>query len=350
MTTHYFLVWDLGGTKCSAGLIEYDVAQNHYTCLRKTSVQLKEMQSVYHLTEQIEHQLGLSSTQDVDAICVGAAGQYDGSHITLESGYPYPMALRDVAKKFKWPSFAVIHDYATILCATFTNYLHSAQHVKRLNAHAILPFERRVAFGLGTGLGLKDGLQLENGDFWLGTNEMGHIGIPTLIDAFNERMACHHALLSYLQKAHQSSCITFEQILSGPGLRTLYRFFHPMRDDLSAEDIGHLLKAGQLDELANTFAWYLGLFVATIQLTFMPAGGIWMTGGVLLKHLGILEKDDFEAGIRSLPAYLSLRKQYPLGVLCHDELALIGAGFYASKRLLPKESVLTARSVKMAKL
>jgi glucokinase len=202
--------------------------------------------------------------------------------------------------------------------------------VRRLNSVDIPIFERRVAFGIGTGLGGKDGLLLENGDFWLGTNELGFIALPAMVcDAH----PAHHALLTYLQKEKSNTSIVFETILSGAGLQLLHRFLYPTQLLLSPNEIGDLMHQDKVSELTDLFAWYLGLFVATLQLSFMPAGGIWMTGGVLLKHMNLVKHKSFQAGIHALSAYLSLRNTYPLGILHHPDWALIGAAFYANKRL-----------------
>lgn len=330
----YYLSWDLGGTKCVAGLIEYQSEKNTYVCLKKTSVLLQDAQSLFDLTAQLESQLQLSM-KTVDAICIGAAGQYNGHSLILENGYPYAMPFADVAKALQWPHYAIIHDYATVLCATFTQYLYSTHYVKRLNAADISIFERRVTFGIGTGLGGKDGLLLDNGSFWFGTNEIGFIGLPALLHV---KHPAHTALLSYLEQEQPNQAIVFESILSGRGLQLLYRFFYPANPMLSPGEIGNLMEAGKIEELTEAFAWYLGLFIATLQVTFMPAGGIWMTGGVLLKNMGLTQRKSFKEGIHSLPAYLSLRQTYPLGILHHPDWPLIGAAFYANKRLqLPSE-------------
>lgn len=341
MTKKHYLTWDLGGTKCVAGLIEFQSEKSTYVCLKKASVLLHDTTSLYDLIEQLESQLQLSM-REVDAICIGAAGQYNGHALILENGYPYDMAFLDVASKLHWPHYAIIHDYATVLCATFTQYLYSKEFVHRLNAAEIPIFERRVVFGVGTGLGGKDGLLLDNGNFWFGTNEIGFLGVPALL---HDAHPAHASFLTYLQNKNINSGIVFETILSGGGLQLLHQFLYPTQKIMSPLEIGDLMQQDKHDELTDLFAWYLGLFVGTLQLAFMPAGGIWMAGGVLLKHLALIKRKSFQAGIHALPAYLSQRSAYPLGVLHHPDWALIGAAFYAHKRLQVQHREPTLHSV-----
>jgi glucokinase len=94
------------------------------------------------------------------------------------------------------------------------------------------------------------------------------------------------------------------------------------------------MAAGNAPELQDLFAWYLGLFVGSVQLIFMPEGGLWITGGVAIKHLDLFQQSAFTEGIQASPAFRAERELYPLGVMKNPEHALIGAGYYAAQRLL----------------
>lgn len=330
------IAWDLGATKCAAAVVEYNVQTNKYTCQKEHSVKLTDCSSLENLVSVIEQQLGLTMSA-ADAICIGAAGQYDGAVLQHASGYPYPMHFANVAEKQQWAPLAVIHDYAPIVCATFTSYMQQSHSVTYLNDCKINPQGRRIAFGVGTGLGLKDGLLFANGDFWLGENEIGHVGIsiPPAANSFYKRQ--HDDLMLFLQQhamLKQNQPITFENILSGQGIVNLHKFLYPTAEENSAEIIGAKMQAGLTPELMALFAWYLGLFVGTVQLAFMPEGGIWITGGVILNHLNLFDNAEFFHGIEASPAYLSKRQTFPLGVLCDPQHAFMGGAYYAVNRLL----------------
>jgi glucokinase len=332
--TQRIVSWDLGATKCTAGLIDYHCATHTLICNKHYTVKLAETHSLEDLINQLETGLNFSFAQ-ADMICIGAAGHYDGQCLIHANSYPYPMQFADTAKWQQWPPFIIIHDYASVICATFTSYMEQEKNIKRLNACTMNPHGRRVALGIGTGLGLKDGVLFANGDFWLGQNEIGHIGIPTPPTADRYYFDRHQAIMNFLNKkfmAFSNQAITFEKILTGQGLVNLYEFFYPDRPSHTTEEIGREIKAGKLLEIQDTFAWYIGLLVGTVQLAFMPEGGVWMTGGVIINQLTILDRSDFFTGIHASPAYLAQRKQYPLGILCDPEHALIGGAYYTVKR------------------
>jgi glucokinase len=327
--------WDLGATKCMAGLMHYENLNKKFISKRNCSIKLKNTHSLYNLIEQLETELNFSFNE-ADAICIGAAGHYDGRYLTLANPYPYPMPFYDAALKARWQNFSIIHDYASIVCATFTSYMEQQKNIKRLNSSISKPHGRRIALGIGTGLGLKDGILFSDGDFWLGQNEIGHIGIPTPPTAAPFYLNRHQAMMDFLNRKFSCHPITFEKILSGNGIVNLYEFFYPDSPSLTAPEIGYKMQQKEMEELKRTFAWYLGLLIGTVQLSFMPEGGIWITGGVILNNLDIFDYEDFFSGIHASPAYLTERQDYPLGVLCDPEHAMFGNAYYAVKRLLPK--------------
>ncbi|OGT35455.1 MAG: hypothetical protein A3F11_01635 [Gammaproteobacteria bacterium RIFCSPHIGHO2_12_FULL_37_14] len=328
------MTWDLGATKCAAAIVEY--TQHHQLqCKKRACVKIKSCSSLEDLVTTLENLLDTKMT-DADSICIGAAGQYDGEYLQLAAGYPYPMGFAQLAKQQNWPPFAIVHDYSPIVCATFTSYIEETKNIKFLNQAKINPLGRRVALGIGTGVGLKDGLLFENGDFWLGTNEVGHIGVTTPPLAEKFYLERHHDLLKFLRSdgvLKENETLTFEKILAGRGMARLHSYFDRNAAHQTSEEIGTLVREGKANETLATFAWYLGLLVGTVQLSFMPDGGLWITGGVVLNHLELFEHNDFLHGIESSPAYLNVRQQFPLAVLCNTEHAFMGGAYYANQRL-----------------
>jgi glucokinase len=316
-----FLVWDLGATKCAAAVVAYNVQTQQFHCKNSCHIKLNSVDSLEALILMIEEKLKLRH-RDTDAVCIGAAGIYNGVYLHLDNGYPYEMPFAALAKAFRWPSFAIIHDYAPVVCATFTEDIEA----KRINNREIETLGRRIAFGVGTGLGLKDGVLLPNGDFWLGFNEMGHVGVSYTISAPQPILEIHHALM-------QKESPSFEKILSGKGMLRLHQFLHPETSIRTPEELGELINKNKADETLGLFAFYLGLFTGTVQLSFMPTGGIWITGGVVCNHLSVFERPEFFEGINASPAYLTQRETFPLRVLCDTNAHFIGAAYYASKRL-----------------
>ena len=127
------IAWDLGATKCTAGIVEYDNETSDIVCKKHFSLKLTEAESLDNLIHKLESGLDIDMSS-ADAICIGGAGQYNGHTLMLENGYPYSMQFSDIAKQRRWPNFDVIHDYAPVVCATFTSYMTQPENIKSLKA------------------------------------------------------------------------------------------------------------------------------------------------------------------------------------------------------------------------
>jgi glucokinase len=330
-----FVVWDLGATKCAAAIIDYDFHTDQFDCIKTTRVKLTECNSLDELIERIEAELDFKMRRS-DAICIAAAGRYNGYEVELEAGYPYAMDFDRIAKKDGWRNMAVVHDYVPVACATFTTYLKQSGNVKQLNKGRQNKFGRRVVLGVGTGLGLKDSVLLPNGDFWLGSNEAGHIGLTFPPKALPHTEVRHREFVKFLKLdggLREGEVLTFEKILSGNGLKRIHHFVTG-NHEMTPEEISKKMTEGEHQETLEMLAWYLGLFIGTVELAFMPDGGIWITGGVVLKNLALCDQPELWKGIYACPAYRADRELFPLNVMVGPDYALMGCAYYASRRML----------------
>ena len=173
MTENRYIVWDLGATKCAAAFVS--VRGGHYAILKSHTVKLQDFLSLDEMSSSLHEKLGVSP-REVDKICIAAAGQYNGQELILDSGYPFPMTFARLAKQQRWAALEVIHDYTPIVCSTYVDQRDS-NNVITLNAGLTDSLGQRVAFGVGSGLGVKQAVRLASGELAFGTNEMGHIGL-----------------------------------------------------------------------------------------------------------------------------------------------------------------------------
>lgn len=322
MKHHNIIVWDLGATKCAAALVSLKRDSQKLVCEQSCTLPLKAFDSLQALIIAIEERLNYKH-RDADAICIGAAGIFDGHRLHLDKGYPIDLPIGDYAHAMSWPPWAIVHDYTPILCATFVEDIKSII----INPGEPVSLGRRVALGIGTGLGLKDGFLLAHGDFVIGSNEMGHIGIPMPLVLDQEHRDVHHALVCKQARS-------FEDIISGPGMLRLHNFLYPKHRLSTPEEVGLLVRQGGARATLQYFSFYVGLFCATVQLAFMPSGGIWISGGVVAKHHEIFKQPEFFMGLNAFLAYVEERKKLPLRVMSDPDAAFMGGAYYAVKKLL----------------
>ena len=187
---------------------------------------------------------------------------------------------------------------------------------------------------------MKDGFLLPSGDFWLGTNEIGYTGISIPPSTDQIHLKRHLELIRFMSiegVLGDDKLLSFENILSGRGCVLLHKFVKSDHTHITPEELGSQMRNGDANETRQILAWYLGLFIGTLQLSFMPDGGIWITGGVVLKHPKVFDCSEFYDGIEASPSYWRQRKGFPLGILQNSDHAFIGGAYYALHRL--KQSI-----------
>ena len=328
-----YVVWDLGATKCAAALVV--VSADTYRVQRSVVTLLRDELSLANMATHLHQQLGVN-LEKVDGVCVAAAGCYNGSELKLESGYPFRMNFAQVAAEQRWPYFEVVHDYTPVVASTFIHQDQIDDSVLRLNSATIQPHSRRLAFGIGSGLGLKDAVLTPRGEVWFGTNEVGHIGVVQPPQMSSEKASLHAEFIHFLKQQDDvlRGEVTFETILSGKGFARCYQFVSGADAVLTPPQVQARIDRGcpHREAMLSLFGWYLGVFVGSLQLAFMPAGGIWLGGGVLQKNTQLFSTpivDEFWAGVSASPAYRLQREQFAVRVMMSNDLIFMGGAFYA---------------------
>jgi glucokinase len=327
-----YLVWDLGATKCAAAVVLVD--SSGFRVERTASLLLSSVSSLASMASCLHQKLQLDLAE-ISGICIAAAGCYDGAQLHLASGYPFSMCFAEVARVQQWPDFSVVHDYTPVVASTFV-YEQTDDAVLMLRSSPVDRSARRVAFGVGTGLGLKDALAVPSGELWFGENEAGHIGVTLPPDCDPVRRELFQDFMRFLSSelALKSTSVTFETVLSGGGFAAIFRYFSRSKTAKTPEIAQIEMEQNDLyrQQTLGLLGWFLGLFVGTLELVFMPKGGIWIGGGVIKKNLALFSEDfldDFWSGVACSPAYTLQRETFPIGVLKSDHSIYVGGAFYA---------------------
>ncbi|MBV53285.1 MAG: hypothetical protein CL816_04360 [Coxiellaceae bacterium] len=336
MSTRSYIVWDLGGTKCAAAHVSV-TEDEVYSIVKTDTVRLTEVDSLEAMVERFETHLDLRFSE-ADAMCIAGAGLYDGEKLVNANPYPFEMHLGTMASREHWPELSVVHDYTPVICRGFIDAGRCySEGIITINSGTMDPHGRRIAFGMGTGLGLKDGVMLPSGELWLGHNEMGHIGLSCPPFASKEDMERHTAWLAFLQSHYPELPVSFETVLSGRGLALLHQFSAGLKEPVSPRQVQ--IEVAQDSDITqktlSLYTWYLGLFLCTVQLAFMPSGGIWMAGGLVERVPQIFSdqyRDYLQRGLSSSSVYADFRESIPVFGLIEPPHVLLGAAYYAHHR------------------
>lgn len=188
----------------------------------------------------------------------------------------------------------------------------------------------------GTGLG-------EAGLYWDGKHhrpfatEGGH-------SDFAPRNHLEVELLEYLLKQFQR--VSFERVVSGPGLLNIYRFLRDsgrseepswLGEEMRTEDPGAVISRAALNGTSELCAQALGLFVSVygaeagnLALKFLATGGVFLGGGIAPKIVQKLMEPAFLNAFMTKGRMKPLLQATPVRVILNDKTALLGAARFAA--------------------
>ncbi len=198
----------------------------------------------------------------------------------------------------------------------------------------------RAVIAAGTGLG--EALLIHTGD---GTvvvaTEGGHCD-------FAPRTPREDALLAWLRRTFPDH-VSYERVVSGPGLVTLYRFLsesEPQRKDarvaaaMAEGDPAVAISRGAMEWgnplCREALCWFASLYGAeagNLALKCMALGGIYIAGGIAPKILPVLQEGHFLAGFLAKGRYRDLLARVPLQVVLFTEVVLLGALALVCRRM-----------------
>ncbi len=198
----------------------------------------------------------------------------------------------------------------------------------------------RAIIAAGTGLG-------QAGMFWDGKKHIPFASEGGHCD-FAPGNELEYALLAYLQ--HNKRRVCWEDILSGPGLTTIYSFLlkynhtpQPkwFRDKLekgdSAAIISDLAKDRRDPLCAEALELFIHLYGAEAgnqALKLMATGGVYIGGGIAPKIFEWLKQPAFIEAFCNKGKMRELMESIPVRVILNDRAALYGPAIYFRTKLL----------------
>jgi glucokinase len=139
--------------------------------------------------------------------------------------------------------------------------------------------------------------------------------------------------------------VSYERLVSGPGLLNLYQFFrsrttHPepswLKENLASGDpaavISQVGMEGTDDVCVKSLDMFVTLYGAeagNLTLKLLATGGVFVGGGIAPKILSRILNGPFVTSFTRKGRYSDLMKKIPIHVILNDKIALMGAAHYA---------------------
>jgi glucokinase len=269
-------------------------------------------------------------TWNISQGCFAVAGPVSMGKVTL-TNLSWQLDERQLGSRLNIPKFALINDLVghaegiEVLTAERVVTLHEGQEVMDGN---------RAIIAAGTGLG-EAGLVFDRrtGRYRSFASEGGHCD-------FAPRDDREEAMLRFLRA--KFGVVSYENILSGRGLRNVYDFVVTLPAFASAKlsgdpqpaDITAAALAGSNPaavEAMNMFVSIYGQEAGHLALKTLATGGLYIGGGIAPKILPALKQPAFLESFRthSVPKMQETLSKIPVRVITFEMNGLYGAGNYA---------------------
>jgi glucokinase len=268
-----------------------------------------------------------------DVACFGIAGPVRQGRVET-SNLPWVVEQSQLAKQLHVPATFLINDLEA-----------SAWGVGALAASDLVPLNQvpgkavgnQAMIAPGTGLG-------EAGLFWDGSRhhvfacEGGHTD-------FAPRDEVQIELLRFLQG--RFGHVSYERILSGPGLVNVYEFLRGSGPDPEPEELRKEIDSGDAaaaisraavnrtstlaEKALDLWISVYGAEASNLALKIMSTGGLFLAGGISPKILSRLQGPIFMQNFLDKGRMRALVEAMPVYVVTNDKVGLLGAASCAAQ-------------------
>lgn len=268
----------------------------------------------------------------VDTACFGIAGPIVNGRCET-SNLPWVVDARDMAAALRLETVTLINDLEA--------NAHGIAELKESDFVVAHPgvsavHGNRALISAGTGLG-EAGLLFEPGGYRPFPSEGGHAD-------FAPRNETEIELWRYL--AARFPHVSYERVLSGPGLLNIYRFLRDtgraqepswLAEEIGKGDPAAVIAHAGMAETAPIAAQALEMFVSiygaeagNVALQMMAIGGVFVGGGIAPKIAPKLTSRTFVDAFLAKGRMGKLLELIPVRIVMNDKTALLGAARVAA--------------------
>lgn len=265
----------------------------------------------------------------VTTSCFAVAGPVFGNTAKV-TNLPWTLQVDVLLAQFPISNLSLINDFVAIGHGVEAL---TAADLMTLQAGQPEPHKPRAIIGAGTGLG--QAYMTPYSDGWhVWPTEGGHTDFAPL----NSNQQQLFTALS-----QQWSHVSYERLISGMGLATIYDFFchqaaQPNSLDKQQDIASQIsLLAHQQDAVAVTTLQELirlyGAQAGNLALTVLPKNGLYIAGGIAMKNLPFFQTDDFISAFVAKGRMQPLLETIPVYLITDASIGLKGASVVAAKAL-----------------
>jgi len=329
---------DIGGTKTNLAL--YSLESGPKSPLRRSQYP----SASYENLEDMVSEFLMLSNDKVTCAVFGVAGPVDG-HLARITNLPWVIDAKRISSRLGFTYTALLNDLEALASGIS---LLDEPDLRELNSGEPSTEGPIAVIAPGTGLG-QAYLTWDGARYRAHASEGGHAD-------FAPRNALEMALLEHLLERHDH--VSYEHVCSGNGILNIYTFLRDRGNHLepawfakefeTAPDRTALIVRTALDaaqtcelcrETLRIFVSILGAETGNVALKFMPAGGVFLGGGIPPRILAALEGEEFLASFFSKGRMTHVLTRIPVHVILATDTPLMGAAGHGMDLMGRKEII-----------
>jgi len=330
------LAGDIGGTKTWLRIADCD--GDHFDILSEKRFSSRDYADFTDLLRDFLADVERSMGNKLDAACLAIAGPVEthgAGQKAIVTNLPWSLESDTLAGMVGCQKVEFVNDFTAI--ALSIDALPEAQ-LMPIQAGIARPLGPRIILGAGTGLGVCQICRANGNHDLILPSEGGHIDFaPT-----DKEQLC---LLEFMLETHEH--VSYEHILSGPGLVNIYSFLRSTAphgsnstrpDPLTSEDpAAAISNSGRqgTDPLArravDIFTKVYGAQAGNLALLNLAFGGVYIAGGIAPHISQELTGETFLKAFHNKGRMTALMRQFPVHIIMNAQAGLIGAMLRAAQ-------------------
>lgn len=326
------LAGDIGGTKTLLGF--YADCGDRLEIVMEASFVNQEYTDIDDLIGSFLARLGKGEAGRIVSATLGVAGPVHGDRGTL-TNLSWTIDANELGTRFSISNFSLIND----LAATAWSIDAVADEDLFVLKPGIPQKGNAAVIAAGTGLG-------EAMLFWDGRRHMPSASEGGHAD-FAPTTPLQSDLLDYLAEIYGH--VSYERVLSGKGLVSIYSFLKSRRDSVEpaylakrfeTEDPAAVVSSEAIDgqdkdcsDALDIFISVYGAEAGNLALKGFAVGGVYIAGGIAPKILPAMERGGFVESFAGKGRFKRLMESIPVYVIMDRKAGLRGAAIHACRPL-----------------
>lgn len=319
-----FLVADVGGTHARLGLVAPNAKEGEVEILAYRTYRCGDHPHMEDIARCFCEEFGVQPR-----VLVLACAGYMHAGSVINKNLPWPVMPRMMKEALELDNVTSLNDLEALAYAVGHIDSHGAPTLKApmMSVREAGPI---VILGPGTGLGAA--VWFPGQPPRVMATEAGQIQLAARVGIEQQVLA---------QLAQADSHVSYEAVLSGPGLHRLYVALCAIRDRYPSLDepvaVTSAALAGGDDvarEALTLFCGWLGSFAADLAMLYGTTGGICLVGGLLSQMIGFLQESPFIDRFLDKGVMRPFLQKIPIRVMERGRHGVIGAAsWYLGKHV-----------------